>query len=308
MNLMGGEEDYIVSGEKLSYSFIVDFSKASASLGNTTLTSVISAEKADPANGQVPEFSSLAEAVSVTLTEPVLTLESTAETEGLKQTLSLSYSSADPNPRASSIVLELQENEASLPFDSYIKVEKGGTTTEYYQKESGIFIIPLVSESTELDITLCSELFLKEACTFVFDVTYYTSLSSVGGSSLNGKKIDASATVLTFTKEESASPSLSVECEKRVYSADETLSVTVNYSDVGNCAITAYMSYKNAHGEYSSTAWSDILATNALNQTVMEIELGSYREHEGSYCLVFQVSESGQILFEVPYYFIIMEQ
>ena len=187
-----------------------------------------------------------------------------------------------------------------LPIDARLNVVIGQVRTTYYQNVNGNFVIPLNANIKEyISVTLESDMFAYERTDYVFNVQLVSSKSSSTLSSLNGtvlKEIE-----ISFLKEETIVPSVSIITDKDAYKLNEVATVSIEYENIPeDFVITLTLMLKDDRGNYSSTGWS----TTIFKEERMPVSLAG--QLTGSYSFTCVVKDpTGMTIISVPCYFII---
>lgn len=321
---MGTTTDLVVPTDlnvPLKYQVIVDFSDVENGLISGNLQTQITADLLDENSAKgAPPFP-----VDISLVETSFTnYAAPGITISMNESLQQAFTIADArltnnvdfskwNNRRGSLVLTPT---APIPEDARIEVrdQSTGNKTTYNLQSNGTFIVPLKeSDSSQLLITLISNMFPKELTTYSFKVEVISSDSTAGVSPINGIILYPD-TLLSFTKpEDSPELSLSISGDKKVYSLSEDPNVTVNvnWSNLPADAnpilklLHKQVSEDNSNEIYVDTGWTSREIADQGNQTV---PLMKEQRLTGSFCVILQLSDiDGKVIASIPYYFVVSE-
>jgi len=321
---MGTTTDLVVPTDlnvPLKYQIIIDFSDVESGLISGNLQTQLTADLLDENRAKgAPSFPvdiSLVETSFTNYAAPGITIS----TNGTLQQeftiedarLTNNVNSSKWNNRRGALVLTPP---ATIPEDARIEVrdQSTGNKTTYNLQSNGTFIVPLKeSSSSELLITLISDMFPKELETYSFDVKVISSDSTAGLSPVNGIVL-YNSTTLSFTKQVTPKEiSLSISGDKKIYSLSEDTNVTVNVS-WSNLPVDAnpilkllhkQVSEDNSNEIYVDTGWTSRELSTQDPQTV---PLMKEQRLTGSFCVILQVSDfDGKVIASIPYYFVVSE-
>ncbi len=307
----GQENGYI----DLDYQFIVDFSQSTDGCSESSLEMTLKAT-AENLDTKTPE---VGEKVTVSMADPSFKLEkaenagAAGDANGLTQGINCSFSvtpdakASKWENRASALILTPRTGSAvdALPPDARIKVEVNGATTYLYKtgESDGSFIVPLSlleKEEKKVRLTLQSALFPTEKETsYIFDAKWMISPSKAGKAPRNGDHKDDMVEV-TFTSEVRKPPSLKPTGRQRALTVKDHLNLKVDMKNMEGYTVSAALLRKGEDGIYSGTGWNQ---TSVTEGSTLRVPLGGHTP--GSFCVLFTVKKSIDVVMEVPYYFVI---
>lgn len=282
---MGGNNKFVykASGKNQNYQFIVDFSKAKQSAETNTVTLSYS-----PTDSTVP----LSGKVTVTSTVGSSFALRTGEGE-LKVNAPDSTADNRWNDRKLLLVLQAPDN---IPADAKLTVESQ-QTSKYSLNKRKQFIVPLEwSASQNLKLSLNSNLALSAGQSYALTAKLYVSTE---GQQLMDISCNAS---IALKVPENNMPSLRLIGTKHLFSdtSSETLDLSISKKNVDGCTIDAVIQQKQSDGSYSG----NFLTVNNITEGEKKFSLAAIKT-SGSYRLNVTVTENGQQMLEVPYYFIV---
>ncbi|MBQ8563681.1 MAG: InlB B-repeat-containing protein, partial [Firmicutes bacterium] len=301
---MGGTEPFVVKGDTLRYSFVVDHSQTLSGADGSKQTVALRAKNLDV---NAPEFVGPAG-------------EGTVEI-GLENVRNYSFG-AVPSDTQIRLVRENDTAAASkwddrdealvfipsssIPADAVLEVRTANSQNRWEMNAQGSYIVPMNKiQGDTVTVAIRSSLFPAEETTYTFDVKWIVSNSKAEEACLNGTV--AAESSITYRKAKEIVPSLMVRLQgddgaaKTVYTSADTLYANVSHQEIPVGAdIRAEILLRNEEGGYSSTAQFQDLT---LDSQTIEMRLGG--QQNGSYCLMVIVTFDLETILQVPSYFVI---
>ena len=303
---LGGNTPYALPGTSAKLQFAVNFAETDGFASDSLMVDMSADSIGD---AMLPALSELTPTFTVELGDVTFLLSDETQAAGVEKSFLYRYafsadgfSSVKWQGRRAALVFRFVSG--TVPMDAYLKVVENGSTTMYYPRAGGLFIVPLASDSGIVTVTMMSSLFDSMGADAAYTVDLVASESLAGTAALNGEVLDSLDTA--FLRDKKEMPSVSV-LERgdgdRVFSSDETLDLHVTALNMEGCTVTATMTFRAPTGGYTSTGWEEEVEF-IQNQAAISVNLAIYSE--GSYCLLLTVTDSsGARLYQVPHYFVI---
>ncbi len=298
---LGTEEIKFSYGNgSLNLQFVVDFSRADSTVAGDTLTTALTADKADAsgaANVQEQAVTSLKDA-------PSYTLSATGNYGELDYIYTPSAGIASKWKNRDEALVFIPQSGVTLPADAHLLVKNGEATTEIYANSNGEFVYPMLQGGGFITVTLVSGLLPETETEYQFTVEWRSSNSRAEGSPMNGELLRSAELKLKAVRSENVS--LKITADKKLYEVGATAVVTVSWADLPPThELELVLMVKSEDGTYSSTAVTRKIDTKDFIAHTVELEISLAGNSANSYCLVLTAEQGLITVAEAEYYFLI---
>ena len=170
----------------------------------------------------------------------------------------------------------------------------------YLPYKTGYYIIPLGNDfETDIQMTLSSDMFPATYVTYASSCQLYVSNSTVATSPLNGIAIGSTLTG-EFTIDGRASVDITCEDDKKVFTEEQDITVTVKSNISALYELAVVIEQKDENGNYVALNIAYAVSGDQYTFDLAGLEFGSYR-----IVATVKDSASGALITQEFYYFLI---